>query len=417
MGRWIFTAISLVILVEPAQATPRVFGDLSASSGDGRFLVEARLVDGEGQRWNLPAQPHFRYRLFNKDTDRELWSREQPIRGERRVEPSEGPPTALYVSDQGWTVIRTAEAWGKPIELIAVNPKGEDKIRVSLFKSLALEGEDVLRYVRMSTAGIVWGPAYFHFYFTSIDGTPHFCVRSWWGKRAVLDLVRGTQVTCTPEIEQHCYSLEKKFVLETLKSAQRWMWVLSEDGSLVLSSDSNVPTLSQGLLAIHMAGKIGLTESEPLLRVQESCLHVGSTASTGGPYTADPGEVKPYWWRNFTIRQLVQLSLRRLGCQPAGYQATQLHRVGDGYWFPDDPLAYSREERASEISQGLTPEEVLDKIGAPDFVDFGTWEYDMDGDDPYTLMLSWDASGVAKIIRHDPPKWRDDITRDQEFVF
>ena len=45
-----------------------------------------------------------------------------------------------------------------------------------------------------------------------------------------------------------------------------------------------------------------------------------------------------------------------------------LYREGDGFWQPQDPLPFQRESRAAEISKGMKPEEVLGKIGAPDFI-------------------------------------------------
>lgn len=44
----------------------------------------------------------------------------------------------------------------------------------------------------------------------------------------------------------------------------------------------------------------------------------------------------------------------------------------------------------------MKPEEVLRLVGAPDFVDAGSWFYDMDADRPFTLIYT---GGVKAWVR------------------
>jgi hypothetical protein len=424
---WVqLSAVALSLLSAVAvQATDRYFFDISVKSSNGRYMVEAKSPDNAGERWKISFQSRFTYRLIDQLENRELWTRQQPMAGNQRYDIGEGPPVTVYVNDQGWVVIRTADVWQQPIELIVLGPEGEEKVRVDVMGALfpALRDRDLqryrdsfLRYTGESTAGIRWGPSYCHFYFISIKNSPYFCMRTWWGKRLLLDLTGGRQVQIGPEFQHELFSAEKQFVLKVLKGTRDWKWATGRGERLVLSEDSRQPTLVEGLRAIHMAGTMKFVEAAPLLQKLESCLYVGSSSGGSGPYQAASGGIKPYSYKSLTIRQLSQLSLRRLGMRPSGHQATMLNRVDDGFWHPNDPLSFRRETRTSEISVGLKPEEVLEAIGAPDFIVKRAWEYDIDDASPYTFIISWGPEGVEKITRHTPPKWSDDFTRDREFT-
>jgi hypothetical protein len=111
------------------------------------------------------------------------------------------------------------------------------------------------------------------------------------------------------------------------------------------------------------------------------------------------------------VRQTAQLCLRRLGLRPSAYQSTRLYR-SDGYWQPQDPLPFKREERVKDLKAGMKPEQVLALLGAPDFITLQGWEYDLDGDVPATLAIRWGTDGCEKIEKRTPPKWRSGVERD-----
>jgi hypothetical protein len=408
-------AISLLSTMG-AQATDRFFHDITVTSPNGRYVAEATSPDNAGGRWRIAFQSRFTYRLMDKRLNRELWSRPQPMTGDGRWDIGEGPPVAIYIADDGWVVIRTADVWRQPIELIAMSPTGEESIRVKLFETLFPDHNGRWRYTGISTAGTLWGSGYCHFYFISIRNTPYFCMRAWWGNHLLLDLTAGRQVEVGAELGQELFKAEKQFVIETLKGTDNWAWTAGKHGFMKLSGDVQHPSLGEGLRAIHMAGMMKLSEAAPLLQKLESCPYVGATSGSSGPYKAKSGGIKPYSHKKLAIRQLSQISLRRLGVRPSGHQATMLYRVDGGYWYPPDPLPYRRETKAGQVAIGMKPEQVLDTIGAPDFIRHRVWEYDMDDETPYTLIISWDANGVEKAARHAPAKWTDDVTRDREFT-
>ena len=336
--------------------------------------------------------------------------------GTGRFDIGEGPPTALYVSDQGWTVIRTADVFRQPIELIAISLEGKEKIRIDVFKTLFEDHEEMWRYVGFSTAGQIWGSSYCHFYFIQLGNAPHFCLRTWWGQRLLLKLDAGERARITDEFEHELLAAEKDYVLTTLQQTKDWNWEKGKYGGLVPVDDPKYARLGSGLKAMHMAGTMKVAEAVPFLKNLESCSYSGSTTGSSGDYQPPPGGIKPYSYRSLTIRQMAKLSLRRLGVRPSLHQSMMLYREGDGFWHPQDPLPFQRDTRAAEIKAGMRPEEVLDQIGAPDFIERRMWEYDMDGKTPYTLIVSWGKDGVETIERHTPPKWSDGTSRDLEFT-
>jgi hypothetical protein len=231
----------------------------------------------------------------------------------------------------------------------------------------------------------------------------------------VIDLVTGQKYELGANGERELFSVEKQFVLKTLTGTSDWEWTTTK-GKHELSRQADQPAGRDGMLAIHMAGKMKLREAVPYLRALEDCLYVGTTTGSRGPYKSASDGIKPYSYQSLTIRQLSQLSLRRIGERPSGHQTTKLYRRGDGFWYPDDPISIRRDTRVGEIIGGLTPEQVLARIGAPDFIEFKIWEYDIDDATPYTLRIEWGESGIEKVSRQTPPKWSDGITRDRSLA-
>lgn len=409
--------ILIVLMIAPAcGATDRYFHDISVESSNHRYRVEATSPDNAKGPWKRAFQSRFVYRLTDQSEKRQVWSRQQPMQddGRGRHRAQEGPPAAVYVSDEGWVVIRTADH-GHPMELIAISPEGDATGRVRLFDTLFQHNEKRFQYWSLSTAGIRWGVQYCHFYFTSLGDLPCFCLRTWWAERLVINLVSGQAIEVDPESEQKLFHVESQFVLDTLTGTLDWQWATMR-GRAILVQQANQPTLRDGTLAIHMAGLMKLDEAAPYLWVLQDCPYVGTTTGSSGPYQSASGGIKPYSYQSLTIRQLTQLSLRRIDVRPAGYQSTKLYRDRAGYWHPEDPIAGHREARVGDIGRGQTPEQVLEKIGAPDFIESKVWEYDIDDSTPYTLLIEWGEEGVEKVSRRTPAKWADGITRDRSLA-
>ena len=137
------------------------------------------------------------------------------------------------------------------------------------------------------------------------------------------------------------------------------------------------------------------------------------------------GEIDPSNYSTFPLRQVAQLSLRRLGKTPEQLPATQFYtRYGNVQHYPFDAgeIDVPRAENTGKIKYNMSPKEVLDLIGEPDFSRNGTrdwpwggsWQYDMDAETPFTLLVCWSTEGkVARVEQKTPPYWQD-LTRDRE---
>ncbi|OYV05868.1 MAG: hypothetical protein CFE26_09300, partial [Verrucomicrobiales bacterium VVV1] len=163
-------------------------------------------------------------------------------------------------------------------------------------------------------------------------------------------------------------------------------------------------------------GTLKIQEAIPQLEVLQDSGFVGSI---GGVFdeTVD-GTVNPSQHSEFTLRTVVQLSLRRLGKTPLPLPATEFKvEFKDSkkdHPYRPKPLAGSRAANVEKLSAGLKAEQVMDLVGAPDFVDRYIWEYDIDADPPYTLILDLSSLKVAKIERKSPAFWQDGLTRDAQ---
>lgn len=408
--------VGLKMLLCELQATNRFFRDLEATSPNGRFRVEAKSPENVTGPWQRPFQSWFVYRLFEKGNTNALWSRQQ-LMEPRGTLTREGPPVALYVNDDGWVAIRTADALGASCELLAVSPAGEDKLRVDILKTL-VPGEDGSKffdYVQISSAGYQWGQACCRPYFVTLHGATHFCLSLWWGQRLLIDLSAGRTVAVTPEFEPELLKVEKAFVLSTLEAARLWEYDLDRKINPGLAKGSPGPSVQEVIAALLMTANLKIDEAVPFVRKLESSPIVLTTSGGSSPYEPPLGGIQPATFQNLTVRQAAQLCLRRLGLRPSTHQTTRLYR-NKTYWQPGDPLPFQREDRVQQLKLGMKPEEVMELMGAPDFITHRGWEYDLDGDSPATLVIRWGAGGVEGSENEAPPKWRNGVGRDRALV-
>lgn len=406
------TAVGLGLLVGNVQATNRYFEDLGATSPNGRFRVEAKSPDNVDGAWKRPFQGKFVYRLLEKGKSDDVWTRNQPTNQGGSL-PLEGPPVALYVSNNGWVIIRTADL-GTACELVAVDPSGQDKLRVDILKALVPDKEAFVQYVSVGSAGVRWGEAYCHPYFLPLHTKPHFCLTTWWGKRLLLDLSAGRIITDLSEFEPELAKAEKVFVLATWEPTSGWKYNLEDRINPGFAEASPGPHVGEVIAALLMAAKLKMQEAVPSVRKLESCPVVSSTTGGISDYEAPVGGIKPAVYQNLAVRQAAQLCLRRLGLRPSTHQSTRIYRGGH-YWQPEDPLPFQREKGAKDLMVGMEPEQVTALIGVPDFIVHKGWEYDLDGDSA-TLVIHWGPGGCEKIEKQMPPKWRNGVERDVQLV-
>src|SRR5690349_18273616 len=106
-----------------AWALPPVFRDISQQSPSKQYKVEAKSPDKPPDDMALGfgrSRSNFVYTCSELRGEKILWTRKQPAK-------EEAPPIELFVSDAGWTVIRTYLD-----DLICVDPKGTDRGKVEV---------------------------------------------------------------------------------------------------------------------------------------------------------------------------------------------------------------------------------------------------------------------------------------------
>lgn len=408
-------ALFLVASVGNVHATDRIFNDITADSPSKTYRVEARSPDNAHETGHRAFQASFVYTCRDMTTNQVLWTRAQAMGKPRRLGkgstatysyPEEASPVAILASDAGWTVIRTG--WD---ELIAVDPTGHDRCCVGLLTE-GFTDEENAAYVHNTTAGPMWS-GYSLWYFLDAGDQHLFILRPWWGRRLVLNLERGKLRDETPDIARDAAAFERRYVMDELTKGVATRKQREKDG--------RYEAVRPVLKASYLAGRLPVPEAAPLLEQLQAASYIGSSTSGGlGSGEQFEGEVNPHSYKTFTLRQVVQLSLRRLGERPRPFAANQLIVEYEDFdkvhpYTPKAAIA-PRAMNAGNVKAGMKAEQVLDLLGGPDFVGYDTWEYDMDADPPFSLILRWDARSVIDAEKKTPAVWEEGFARDAQIV-
>ncbi|MEI6564499.1 MAG: hypothetical protein WCO42_09375 [bacterium] len=429
------TRAFLLFLLIPmaALATDRFYDDVIGVSPNGRYRVEARSPDNQQAGGHRAFQASFLYKCFEAPSNRIVWVREQPMGKPESMGsatntyrfPNEGSPVEIYVDDFGTTLVWTG--WS---ELLLIPPDGRLKAKLDILGD-GLSRSDRKRYVQDTTAGPCWsGNSYW--YFASDGGRTYFCIRTWWDRRIIVDLSDSRFVQGDRKLLRSLESEEKAFVLRTLRAATADVAAVSKE-----HPEHDCEHVHGMLTAVHMSGRMQIREAIPFLRQLESIDYIGSsTGSSPWEYGPPEGKVRPNGWETFSIRRDVQLALRRLGEKADPLPATRFEiNVPFVQVAGEDPMSESSLKRWDEsrkrylrkpgqpapetmaflVKTGMTPEQVIDLIDAPDYVNTSdeAWEYDMDDSAPYTIVIYWGKAGVAK-IKKNKPYWKDGDRRYQD---
>ena len=201
-------------LFSQAWATDRYYEDLSAESPSGRYQVEAKSPDNAVPGKRLAFQSSFVYTCRDTSGNGVVWTRKQPkpeARTARKAKASpyvreEDSPVALFVSDAGWTVIRTG--WD---QLIAVDVTGHDRWRVELL-SEGFTKEERAAYVVETTAGPFWS-GFSQWYFLDGENQSLFVIRPWWGRHILVNIESGKFVAETLALAKLAAAYEHNYVV------------------------------------------------------------------------------------------------------------------------------------------------------------------------------------------------------------
>lgn len=306
------------------------------------------------------------------------------------------PPTVVRKENGKWQ-LQSGYLGGSRIFVIDANRKTLLWIRDALPK------EEYTKYVREGTAGPLWEENAVS-YFISLSGKTHFCMRTWWDRRVLIDLEAAKQVP-DGTFGKELAAREKQQVLDLLKSG------------LTLMAKRENRTCDE-FDAVHggadLAGRMQLKEAVPFLKQLESVDYIGSGVGGGFEWgRLRQEEINPASYCRYTTRIVVQRSLRRLHETPAGYPATLFH-YESGKEVEPAKLAGPRHEGVSRLEIGKKPIDVLNVLGAPDYVEWGKglpghniWRYDMDAAAAYSLLVHWDEKTprVAALEKVEPAFW------------
>lgn len=382
--RFAILLIATSILASYGNATDRSFDDISAQSPNGVWRLDAKSPDNRIDGYH-PWQDDFVYTMHKGG--RLVWSREQ-----NKQEPEEYSPTRIVVSDDGWTAIHTG--WD---QLVFVDANGRNCCRIDDLKEL-LSKKDRSEFTTWSTGGVIWTP-YSLWHFATIDGKRIFVIRLWWGHQLIFDPENGQRLKVTSSYAKAIRDSQVDHCRKVLANAVA-------DG---INDDSADNLLTPALLA----GQLDIRDSIPHLRELETSEFVGLF---GGSMATDiePGAINPFFIQQFTLRQVSQLSLRRLGESPKPLPVFEFpkHRV-DGNFRPE--TRNEREKLVASIKPGMSAPEVLEILGSPDFINYPSWSYDLDGGDPKTATISWDSYQV-KDVNLTKSLWNDGLSRDKQIV-
>lgn len=244
------------------------------------------------------------------------------------------------------------------------------------------------RHVQDSTAGPIWARCALC-YFPTLDGKPHFCVRTHWNRRILINLATFRHVSDTrfrDQLSKH----EIRIAKSTLADGVRQM-----EARIVVESESSVGLLA----ALHLARVERLKETAPLLKQLEK--------------VDDRGCILVYpeiiVHENLPARRMVQLCLRCMGETPAGLPCNAVELDGQRL-LKHVPR---RADHADKIELSMTKRAVIDRLGSPDYLmsrwiratesDEAIWRYDMDGKAPFTLLVFLSEQGlVTRVERFEP---------------
>ncbi|NNB85341.1 hypothetical protein [Corallococcus exiguus] len=410
------------------------FSDLETHSPSGRFTLTARSPHngailrrgGRKASWwwgrRTAFQNEFRFQLLEHIPG----SAEPRLVWERWQKWNESSPHQLFVSDTGWSILRTHGP-----QLIAVSPSGRDVLRVDILGPREGKvGRNAWQadHATYTTAGLFWSKHAWPYFFRDAE-TDFFIWRTHRGQRLVLDL---THAAIRPEADVRA----REWDAAEQRDASALLAMLTEqlqEVQALLSKSSTAPQkevpselrkhLDRVVGAVVLVGAHRIHACLPLLQQWES-VEDWSSVSRSSVFREASLEEQAF-------RPIVQQSLRRLGVQPRGFAAYSfLDAKHERYAIPE--CLPDRRERAATLEKTMSAWEVLQRVGAPDLIHHGTelsddverafehWEYDFQADGQWTtLQLRWELNSRPPFIaelQERPSSWLQSNAREQALL-
>ncbi len=414
------------------------YPDDEATAPSGWFTLEARSPDNgtiARQDGKFPSpddfgfkyrehQRGFRSRLRDNRADSILWERWQPK--------GENSPHQLLVSDAGWSIVRTH---GFEPEVIAFEPGGAESIRVKIMDADADDPRPGVPWhpdtLRSTTAGNFWTGDSWPYFF-EYQSHPWFGWRTAWGQRLVLDLSRSRVVTTAEQCAESnlAAALDAAEQIGARNLLAALAPVMDEVRALLhedADRNTNSPLLAQIRRvhpAIQLVGVHHLRDCLAWLREWEAIDH-GSSET--GSHALWRGDVVTQYFR-----PIVHHALRLLDEEPVGYPTYHFidrHRNR----LPSAEQLENRHARLAQLDPGLAAPDVLQLLGAPDFVQQQShpvgkmyrwterWDYDFRLASGWvTTRITWEEekkTGRITTIDEVPAEWLQNDDRIRKMLF
>ena len=362
-------------------ASDRIFRDIESHSPSGEWRLDARSPDNKidkYQRW----QDDFVYTM--RKGGQIVWQSEYSVQ-----QPSEHSPVRVFVNDDGFVAIHTGRD-----ELIFVDSQGHDCGRIGDLTDL-LPAKDHKEFILVSSVGLMWTP-YSIWHFVEVEEESIFVIRLWWGRLLVFDPEDSQLIVPDDTMNQAI----REWQVEHCRS-----W-LAEGTSKELDKDSAEQLITPALLA----GQLGIRDALPRLRVIEQSEHI-RIYKEWRDLDIKSDSIDRFIDEQFLALQIAQLSIRRLGESP---EVLPIFELPKRDFFSKFRLRMmrDREKNEAKLTQGMSPMQVVDLIGLPDFIGRNEWSYDFEKNTPRSLTISWD-SYVVKDVKRGEPLWKKLVEREK----
>lgn len=290
----------------------------------------------------------------------------------------------------GWTITRGPRGGNSRIHLF--DEQGRTLRSIDLRSSL----DDFSRFAHWTTAGTAWDQQMLA-YLTEVRGEQYFVVRAWWGARLVISL---DELDCvnSEEMADDLHQIECDLVLTGLQQVVSEM----ENGSEPNHDQSTDVVECTIRTLAHLPGLLPLPQAIPLLRVLEERARPSGSTLGGFHYSTNP------------VRLLAQISLRRLGEKPRGHptvifleERRRPERAVLCQQQPEPVDGNTRHSRLCKVKKSTPMAEVYQLLGAPDYIGGSYWRYDIDADEPCTVLLGLaEDDTVGSMVKCVPPFWK-----------
>lgn len=388
-----------------AMATDRYFADSAASSLNGRYRIDAKSPDNAPGR-RRPFASNFTYTLTDTTTGKVVWERKQPMtrqKGEPRAWAAESSPLDVFVHDDGTVAAELVDH-----TLLLLDAKSGRTIgSAELFEKFPEAEQNA--YASFTSAGTFWSHNSV-WYFVAVPELAagdakaelYFVVRPYWSHRLIVRVSEaahvdlGTYHSATSETDLQSAPERLKGILSAcLREESRLALAALDSAPVVLADQEDREGYWTLLAALRTTTLLRMPEALPKLRSLEQTLDAAIE-------------------RQCKVRARVRECIRAQGQQPASGCGVRVPMVVVGnviqrdYANPFDSIIdlQVRAKNAVQIREGMAYDKVIALIGCPDAeVDSGgqTYDYDMDGENAYTLRVAFDekrsrVTGVERIV-------------------